>query len=87
VAVERLQPGDSVLLYTDGIVEARRAGGSDFGEDRLREFLGAAFAAGSSPSETVRRLSNAVLDYHGGHLQDDATTVLVTWDPGHQPSR
>ena len=32
-------PGDVMILYTDGIVEARGADGSEFGEDRLKELL------------------------------------------------
>jgi len=81
----QLEPGDAVLLYTDGIVEARQADGEGFGLGRLEEFLGHAFAAQLSPAETVRRLSNAVLDHHGGTLQDDASTLLVVWHPDGPP--
>ncbi len=81
----QLEPGDAVLLYTDGIVEARQADGEGFGLGRLEEFLGNAFAAQLSPAETVRRLSNAVLDHHGGTLQDDASTLLVVWHPDGPP--
>lgn len=81
VAEVHLEPGDAVFLYTDGIIEARRPGGADFGLDRLCNFLHQAFAAGLSPAETVRRLSNAVLDYHDRVLQDDATTLLTVWHP------
>lgn len=85
VATAHLEPGDAVLLYTDGIVEARGTSGEDFGRPRLEEFLVHAFAGGLTPAETVRRLSNAVLDHHGGHLQDDATTLLVVWHPDPTP--
>ena len=78
---DQLEPDDAVLMFTDGIVEARRTSGSDFGLDRLVDFMERALAAGLSPSETLRRLSHAVLDFHSGALQDDATTVLVTWHP------
>lgn len=81
LAENQLEPNDAVLMYTDGIVEDRRRGGSDFGLERLADFLDRAFAAGLSPSETLRRLSQAVVDFHGGSLQDDATTVLLTWHP------
>ena len=81
IAAEQLEPGDGVLLFSDGVIEARRPGGEDFGVERLEEFLCAAFAAGLSPGETLRRLSNAVLDFHNGILQDDATTLLVVWRP------
>ncbi|CAN5201285.1 PP2C family protein-serine/threonine phosphatase [soil metagenome] len=81
IAEDQLEPGDAVLMYTDGIIEARRPGGWDFGIERLTDFMDRAFAAGLSPAETLRRLSHAVLDFHSGSLQDDATTVLVSWHP------
>lgn len=81
IVEDQLEPGDAVLMFTDGIVEARRTGGSDFGLDRLVDFMDRAFAAGLSPSETLRRLSHAVLDFHHGELDDDATTFLIAWHP------
>ena len=78
----QLEPGDAVLLYTDGVIESKRVGHEDFGVDRLAEFLHTADAAGFEPAETLRRLSNAVLDFNDGSLQDDATTLLVRWQPG-----
>jgi serine phosphatase RsbU (regulator of sigma subunit) len=81
VATQQLQPGDAVLLYTDGVVEARTAQGVDFGLDRLGEFLHRAMATGLPAAEILRRLSHAVVDHHGGILRDDAATVLVHWHP------
>jgi serine phosphatase RsbU (regulator of sigma subunit) len=81
ISEEQLEPGDGVLLYSDGVVEARRSGGEDFGVERLEDFVQRALASDLSPAETLRRLSNAVLDFHNGVLQDDATTMLVVWHP------
>lgn len=81
IAENQLEPGDAVLFYTDGVVEARSPAGTDFGIERLDEFLQRAFAAHLPLAETVRRLSNAVLEHHRGELQDDATTLLVRWHP------
>ncbi|MEN3272020.1 MAG: hypothetical protein V7636_781, partial [Actinomycetota bacterium] len=36
-------------------------------------------ATGLTPSETMRRAAHLLLDHHGGHLEDDATLVSVTW--------
>lgn len=79
IATEQLEPGDAILLYSDGVIEHRTGGGVDYGIERLKDFLHTAFAAQMSPAETLRRLSNAILDFHGGSLSDDATTILVVW--------
>ncbi len=79
VGEEVLQPGDWLALYTDGITEARDGSGAWFGEARLTEFLGRAMAAGQPPAETVRRLTEAVLEHQGRLLQDDASVLLARW--------
>jgi serine phosphatase RsbU (regulator of sigma subunit) len=81
IGTEQLEPGDSVLLFTDGVVEARSAQGKAFGFDRLAEFLQRAAASRLEPAETMRRLVHDMVGYHGGRLQDDATCVLVEWHP------
>lgn len=77
----QLEPGDGLLLYSDGVVEAGHAGGSEFGLDRLGQFLHSALAAELSPAETLRRLTHAVFDHHDGKLEDDATMLLLRWHP------
>jgi serine phosphatase RsbU (regulator of sigma subunit) len=81
VGEERLQPADRIVLYTDGVVEARDAYGDFFGVDRLVDFVGRHASAGRPVAETLRRLNHAVLGYQAGVLQDDATTVLIEWRP------
>lgn len=84
VAVEHLEPGDRLLLYSDGITEARDVNGEFFGEQRLVELTEHASAAELSAPETLRRLGAAVLQHQNGHLQDDATLLLVDWSAdGH----
>ncbi|WP_244231128.1 PP2C family protein-serine/threonine phosphatase [Saccharomonospora piscinae] len=83
-ATERLEPGDRLLLYTDGVTEARNSRGEHFGPDRLADFVIRHSAAGLPAPETLRRLSHAVLDHQAGHLQDDATLMFVEWPtPSH----
>jgi hypothetical protein len=79
VGEEVLQPGDWLVLYTDGVTEARDPSGAWFGEARLVEFLRRAAAADQPPPETVRRLTQAVLAHQRGVLQDDATILLAAW--------
>jgi serine phosphatase RsbU (regulator of sigma subunit) len=79
VARNALQPGDAVLLYTDGVVEARTPDGEEFGIDRLRDFLEREAASEHPADELLRRLVRAVLDYQGEELRDDATLLMVQW--------
>jgi serine/threonine protein phosphatase PrpC len=79
----QLEPGDRLLLFSDGVVENRLPDGEPFGDQRLREAFRRACAAGHSASETVRQLSRSFLDEHEGQTRDDATWVLVEWSgPG-----
>jgi sigma-B regulation protein RsbU (phosphoserine phosphatase) len=74
-----LEPGDRLILYTDGVTEARSAAGEQFGEDRLRSFLG------RSEHTQLERLCDALLGElqrwsgDGTHLslEDDVTFVVV----------
>ncbi len=78
-AEEWLQPGDRLVLYTDGVVEARDLDGEFFGQERLEELLHKAAAAGLPAPETLRRIAHDVLDRQGGVLQDDATLLIAEW--------
>jgi stage II sporulation SpoE-like protein len=77
--IEELEPDDAVLLYTDGVTEARAPGGEQFGLDRLVDLLEREAASGRTAEELLRRLVRAVLDHQAGGLRDDATLLLVQW--------
>ncbi|WP_305785353.1 PP2C family protein-serine/threonine phosphatase [Symbioplanes lichenis] len=79
VAVEMLQPGDRLLLHTDGVTEARTAGGDRFGVGRLVDLVERHADAGLPAPETVRRLAHAIAEHQGSALADDATLMLVQW--------
>ena len=69
-----LEPGDTLLFYTDGLTEARRRG-ELFGEDRLL----AAFKAklGLPLEELPQALLDEALAFTGGKLQDDVAILAV----------
>jgi serine phosphatase RsbU (regulator of sigma subunit) len=79
LGIEELEPDDAVLLYTDGVIEARTPDGELFGLDRLVDLLEREAASGQPPDELLRRLVQAVLDHQAGGLRDDATLLLVRW--------
>jgi sigma-B regulation protein RsbU (phosphoserine phosphatase) len=68
-----LAHGDRLLLYTDGLVEARNAHGKLFGEDALIAELRA--TSGLAPDETADRIIVATQQW--SQSQDDDLTVLV----------
>jgi Stage II sporulation protein E (SpoIIE) len=74
-----LEPDDAVLLYTDGVTEARAADGELFGLDRLTDLLEQEAASGRPPEEMLRRLVRALLVHQPEGLRDDATLLLVQW--------
>jgi serine phosphatase RsbU (regulator of sigma subunit) len=79
LSVADLEPGDAVLLYTDGVTEARAADGELFGLDRLTDLLEQEAASELPPEEILRRLVRALLQHQPDGLRDDATLLLVQW--------
>ncbi len=78
-AHEQLQPGDSLLLFTDGVVDGRPSRNGALGIERLADLWERETQAQRTPEEVTRRLAQAVIDHQGGKLDDDATIVLVQW--------
>ena len=76
---EQLEPDDRLLLYSDGIVEARDSQGAFFGVERLVDLTERTELSRVSAPETLRRLTAAVLEHQSGELQDDATLLMVDW--------
>jgi sigma-B regulation protein RsbU (phosphoserine phosphatase) len=70
-----LAPGDTLLLYSDGIPEAESPDESQYGSERLLACL--AGCSGASPAEIVGRLERDVLDFVAGGSQSDDITVLA----------
>jgi sigma-B regulation protein RsbU (phosphoserine phosphatase) len=70
-----LGPGDSLVLYTDGVSEATNAASDEFGDERLHACF--ADGAGQSAAETVDRLLQAVRTFVAGAPQSDDITILA----------
>jgi len=83
VHTEQLEPGDRVLFYTDGVTEGHTTGGAPFGVQRLGQFVIEHTAAGTAAPEMMRQLNHEIMDHQSGELRDDATVVMVEWEPGH----
>jgi hypothetical protein len=79
VCHEQLEPDDRILMFTDGVTEARSPDGEFFGDARLADLLTRNYAAGLPIPETLRRVVRALLEHQQSQLSDDATLLLVEW--------
>ena len=79
VAEEALEPGDRLLLYTDGVTEARAADGERFGLPRLVDLVERHAGSGLPAPETLRRLAHAIVGHQVGPPADDATLMMAEW--------
>ncbi|HWC10488.1 MAG TPA: PP2C family protein-serine/threonine phosphatase [Acidimicrobiales bacterium] len=78
-----LRAGDLLVLYTDGVTEARRDG-EFFGTGRLRATLGS--VAGSEAQAVADGIVAAAVEFQGGDARDDIAVVAVRVPP-NGPSR
>ena len=75
-AVTCFEPGDCLLLYTDGLVEASNAAGLMYGEERLIRFLAQDFSAPSAG--LIDRLINDIRAFAGrSEFEDDICALTV----------
>jgi sigma-B regulation protein RsbU (phosphoserine phosphatase) len=70
-----LEPGEMLVLYTDGVTEAFDAAGDQFGEDRLMRCLEQ--VGGQDPASVADTLISAVRKFEEGVDQSDDITLLV----------
>jgi serine phosphatase RsbU (regulator of sigma subunit)/PAS domain-containing protein len=73
-----LPPGRCVILYTDGVVEARNPDRQEFGTDGLEAAAPAVAASAAAVAEVVLK---QVLSHSGGHLDDDAAVLVLRREP------
>jgi phosphoserine phosphatase len=70
-----MEPGDLLLLCTDGIVDALNPAGQHFGEDRLRQLVRE--GRKSTAEELAQQISQAVVAHVGDQMPSDDLTILV----------
>ncbi|MER7779212.1 PP2C family protein-serine/threonine phosphatase [Streptomyces sp. NPDC096191] len=76
-----LEPGDRVLMYTDGVVEARTPEATLLGLERFADYVIRATAGGELAPESLRRLIHSILAMQEDRLRDDATLLMFEWRP------
>ncbi|MGH7723966.1 MAG: PP2C family protein-serine/threonine phosphatase [Candidatus Eiseniibacteriota bacterium] len=81
----RLQAGDRLLLYTDGVTEARTPNGEFFGEEGLMDVL-RSMDRYLSAEEIVATVKNAVRAFAGSDDFEDDMTMVVLRVPERRPS-
>lgn len=69
-----LAPGSTLVMYTDGVTEARGESG-DFGEEAFRRLL--AGCAGMDAAAIAERIESAVLEFQGGNPRDDIALIVL----------
>ncbi len=72
---QTIEPGDCLVLYSDGVTDAQNADGEEFGEDRLFHSLRS--VAGQSALTILDHVFDALDAFVAGALQFDDITVLV----------
>jgi sigma-B regulation protein RsbU (phosphoserine phosphatase) len=75
-----MAPGDTLVLFTDGVTEAEASDGSLFGVERLVALLGD--APDGDPAALVRRIVDTVATHASGfRASDDLTVMAVSLNP------
>lgn len=78
-AALQLAPGDVLLAFTDGFVEARSVDAPDdlFDEEGMRRILSERGGAGATARELTEALVQAALEHAQGNSEDDMTVVAI----------
>jgi serine phosphatase RsbU (regulator of sigma subunit) len=74
----RLEPGDRLVFYTDGFIEAKSADGEIFGDERLAQEL---LRGSAMPSEALSdALVRGTERFAAGKLDDDLTMLMLEFE-------
>ena len=71
----RVGPGDLLVLFTDGITEARRGAGEEFGDHRLGDYM--VELRDAQPEDIADEVMRAVAQWSGDSPKDDQALVVV----------
>ena len=82
--MERLERGDVLVLYSDGVVEAANSSGEEFGEHRLIAAVESDLHA--APTEIRDRILRAVREFTGSDVLADDQTLLAIRYTGLHPA-
>ena len=75
---DRLQPGESLIMYTDGLTDAMDPGDVLFGEERLKTVLQAHH--GADPTEILNTVDQAVASHTApGRAADDINIIVLQY--------
>lgn len=71
----KLKPGETLLLFTDGVTEANDRTGEEFGTQRLRDAISG--TAGVRPTDLLQTCVDAVSAFRNGAARNDDLTMLA----------
>ena len=71
-ATLHVEPGDRIIIFSDGIPEQQTASGEQYGVERVYELV----AASPTAEEDVKRLLEMVIRWAGSSELDDDTTIV-----------
>ena len=71
----QLEPGDTLVMFTDGVTEATNAAYEEFGTERLDNILRK--ESGASSQQVVEAVKAGIMDFVGDAEQSDDITMLV----------
>jgi serine phosphatase RsbU (regulator of sigma subunit) len=73
-----LNPGDTLVLYTDGVTDTTRGGTERFGQDRLAALL--VDCAGVAPEDIAQHIDRALMAFEEGPQRDDLAVLVLRAD-------
>ncbi len=73
--VVTLAPGDHLVLFTDGVVEARNGSGEEYGKERLQSLLKG--SASASSSDILDRLQESLVSFSSDAPQYDDISIMI----------